>query len=76
MQRTWLNPAGCGKASVATPRRALGQLLGNAVRFGVVRDVMATGEGIETMLSLRRILPALPGSRALNRASRRLSAAV
>jgi hypothetical protein len=45
------------KAPVTTPRRAMGHLLGNAVRLGlpgngVVRDVMAAGEGIETMLSL------------------------
>jgi hypothetical protein len=31
----------------------MGDLLGNAVRFGVVDDVLAAGEGIETMLSLR-----------------------
>ena len=31
----------------------MGHLLGHGVRFGVVTDVMAAGEGIETMLSLR-----------------------
>ena len=31
----------------------MGDLLGNAVRFGVMNDVLAAGEGIETMLSLR-----------------------
>jgi hypothetical protein len=35
----------------------MGDLLGHAVRFGVPGDVMAAGEGIETMLSLRQILP-------------------
>ncbi len=60
VQRTWLDPAGHGKATVAAPRRAMGHLLGNAVRFGAVLDVMAAGEGIETMLSLRTIMPALP----------------
>ena len=39
-----------GKAPIDTPRRAMGDLLGNAVRFGVVDDVLAAGEGIETML--------------------------
>ena len=58
--RTWLDPTACGKAPVATPRRAIGHLLGHGVRFGMANDVMAAGEGIETMLSLRCILPKLP----------------
>ncbi|MGA7428408.1 MAG: toprim domain-containing protein, partial [Rhodoplanes sp.] len=33
--------------------------LGNGVRFGAVRDVLAAGEGIETVLSLRCVLPRL-----------------
>ena len=37
----------------------MGHLLGHGVRFGVVSDVMAAGEGIETMLSLRSPLPSL-----------------
>ena len=48
------------------PRRALGHLLGHAVRFGTADDVMAAGEGIETMLSLRQIMPALPLAAALS----------
>ena len=39
---------------------------GNAVRFGVVTDVMAAGEGIETMLSVRSALPDLPMIAALS----------
>ena len=35
--RTWLDPSGKDKAPVDTPRRAMGDLLGNAVRFGVAR---------------------------------------
>ena len=58
--RTWLDPSGRGKAPIDTPRRAMGDLLGNAVRFGVANDVLAAGEGIETMLSLRCVLPTLP----------------
>lgn len=60
--RTWLDPSGNMKAAIASPRRAMGNILGNAVRFGQVQvqDVMAAGEGIETMLSLREILPTLP----------------
>lgn len=60
VHRTWLDPSGRGKAPIDTPRRAMGFLLGNAVRFGVADDVLAAGEGIETMLSLRCVLPTLP----------------
>ena len=37
----------------------MGHLLGHGVRFGVVTDVLAAGEGIETMLSVRSALPDL-----------------
>lgn len=71
--RTWLDPGGfseatLGKAPIDTPRRAMGDLLGHAVRFGVVGEVMAAGEGIETMLSLRCVLPAMPVVAALSAA--------
>jgi hypothetical protein len=64
--RTWLDRSGQDKAPIASPRRAMGHLLGHGVRFGVVDDVMAAGEGIETMLSLRTILPTLPMVAALS----------
>jgi Toprim domain len=64
--RTWLAPDGFGKAPVDTPRRAMGALLGHAVRFGAADDVIAVGEGIETMLSLRCALPAMPMAAALS----------
>jgi hypothetical protein len=64
--RTWLDPSGRRKAPIDTPRRAMGDLLGNAVRFGVANDVLAAGEGIETMLSLRCVLPTLPMAAALS----------
>jgi hypothetical protein len=64
--RTWLDPSGNDKASVDTPRRAMGHLLGHGVRFGIAIDVMAAGEGIETMLSLRSALPTLPVLSALS----------
>ena len=64
--RTWLDPSGERKAPIDTPRRAMGHLLGYAVRFGVADDVMAAGEGIETMLSLRSVLPRLPMVAALS----------
>ncbi|MER9115732.1 toprim domain-containing protein [Mesorhizobium sp. M0954] len=66
--RTWLDPSGRGKAPVDTPRRAMGDLLGHAVRFGLPGDVMAGGEGIETVLSLRCILPDMAMAAALSAA--------
>jgi hypothetical protein len=68
VHRTWLDPSSSGKAPIETPRRAMGYLLGNAVRFGVAEDVLAAGEGIETMLSLRTALPAMPMLAALSAA--------
>lgn len=64
--RTWLDPSNVMKAPVSTPRRAMGHLLGNGVRFGVAADIMAAGEGIETILSLRCVLPTLPMVAALS----------
>jgi hypothetical protein len=69
--RTWLDPYGfdavrLGKAPIDTPRRAMGGLLGNGVRFGAAIDVMSAGEGIETMLSLRTIMPTMPSVAALS----------
>ncbi|WP_315769909.1 MULTISPECIES: toprim domain-containing protein [unclassified Bradyrhizobium] len=71
VHRTWLDPDGfddrrLGKAPIETPRRAMGDLLGRAVRFGIADDVIAAGEGIETMLSLRTVLPSLPVAAALS----------
>lgn len=65
-QRTWLATDGRGKAPVATPHRAIGELLGAAVRFGAPEAVLAAGEGIETVLSVRAALPALPMLAALS----------
>ena len=71
--RTWLDPDGfdpvwMGKAPIDTPRRSMGDLLGNAVRFGVACEIMAAGEGIETMLSLRCVMPIMPMVAALSAA--------
>jgi hypothetical protein len=66
VHRTWLDPSGIDKAPVDTPRRAMGHLLGHGVRFGIATEVMAAGEGLETMLSLRSALPALPMLAALS----------
>ncbi|MGO8918200.1 MAG: toprim domain-containing protein [Stellaceae bacterium] len=64
--RTWLDPSGHDKAPVDTPRRAMGHLLGHGVRFDLASDVMAAGEGMETMLSLRSVMPTLPMVAALS----------
>lgn len=59
VHRTWLDPATADKAPVAYPRRAMGHLLGHGVRFGRAARVMVAGEGLETILSLRQVLPSL-----------------
>lgn len=69
--RTWLAPTdigarGGGKAPVDTPRKAIGPIRGNAVRFGIVGEVMAAGEGIETTLAVRQVLPTMPMAAALS----------
>ncbi|KAB8123804.1 toprim domain-containing protein [Acetobacter fabarum] len=68
VHRTWLARDGKGKAPVAMPRRAMGDLLGHAVRFGETFDVLAVGEGIETVLSLHEITPDLPLAACLSSA--------
>ena len=64
--RTWLARDGSAKAPIDPPRKAMGDLLGNAVRFGEAQDVMAAGEGIETILSLRQAMPQMPLVSALS----------
>jgi hypothetical protein len=64
--RTWLDPSGRSKAPLETPRRAIGDLLGHGVRFGDAHDVMAVGEGIETILSMRCAMPKMPMAAALS----------
>lgn len=51
----------------------MGRLLGNGVRFGPAEpapeqpaDVLAAGEGVETMLALKNVLPLLPMIAALS----------
>lgn len=74
VHRTWLDPAQATKAQLSKPRKAMGRLLGNGVRFGVAQPalakagVLAAGEGLETMLSLRTVLPTMPMVAALSSA--------
>ncbi|WP_137935515.1 DUF7146 domain-containing protein [Mesorhizobium comanense] len=64
LQRTWLAPDGNGKAQLDDPRRSLGHLLGNGIWLGLEPGtsvpVTVAGEGLETMASLRTVMPALP----------------
>lgn len=69
VHRTWLSIDGGGKASIASPRRAMGHLLGRGVRFGAVSEaspILFAGEGVETMLSLRMATPLVPVIAALS----------
>lgn len=57
--RTWLDPQTAGLASIEAPKRVLGRLHGNGVRFysGVSPYDQIAGEGIESMLSVGSALP-------------------
>ncbi|WP_319498754.1 toprim domain-containing protein [uncultured Cohaesibacter sp.] len=66
VHRTWLSRDGRSKAPLDPPRKAMGYLIGNAVRFGAVRGMLAAGEGLETILSLKQILPKMPMMAALS----------
>ena len=68
VHRTWLDAGAMTKAPVASPRRAMGNILGQAIRFGMADDVMIAGEGIETMLSLRQVMPDMPFAAATSSA--------
>jgi hypothetical protein len=68
IHRTFLDPAQNAKANVASPRRSLGAILGNGVRFGAVDDFAIIGEGIETVLSLKSAFPDIPMVAALSAA--------
>ena len=66
--RTWLAPDGSCKAPIDTQRKAMGDLLGHAVRFGISGEVMAAGEGIESVLSVREVVPGMATAAALSAA--------
>ena len=68
LMRTYLSADGSQKAPIDAPRRAMGALAGNGVRFGPHDDVMAVGEGVETMLSLRIVMPTMSMIAALSTA--------
>ncbi|MEM9814689.1 MAG: toprim domain-containing protein, partial [Pseudomonadota bacterium] len=66
VHRTWLDPQTAEKAPLDPNRKAMGNLLGHAVRIGSPTDILAVGEGVETMLSLRLVLAGLPIAAALS----------
>jgi hypothetical protein len=66
VHRTYLVRDGGTKAPVATPRRSLGAILGHGAWFGRAGDIMAAGEGVETVLSLKCVLPTMPMVAALS----------
>ncbi|MGB5903907.1 MAG: toprim domain-containing protein [Xanthobacteraceae bacterium] len=66
--RTWLAPDGSGKAPIDIQRKAMGDLLGHTVRFGLSSDVLAAGEGIESVLSAREVMPGISAAAALSAA--------
>ncbi|PYF02263.1 Toprim domain-containing protein [Rhodopseudomonas faecalis] len=66
--RTWLAPDGSGKAPIDIQRKAMGDLLGHTVRFGLSSDVLAAGEGIESVLSAREVMPGMSAAAALSAA--------
>ncbi len=66
--RTWLAPDGSSKAPIDIQRKAMGDLLGHAVRFGLPGEVLAAGEGIESVLSAREAMPGMLAAAALSAA--------
>ena len=57
--RTFLSPETKGLAKFESPKRVLGQLHGNAIRFGKgpYREDLIAGEGLENVLSVGTALP-------------------
>lgn len=57
--RTFLNAETKGLADIPDPKRVLGQLYGNAIRFGKAKpkDDLIAGEGLENVLSVGTALP-------------------
>lgn len=66
VHRTWLAREGLSKAPIEEPRKALGPTRTHAVRLGTSRTVLLAGEGLETMLALRTLLPGMPAAAALS----------
>jgi hypothetical protein len=69
VHRTWLDPIKAGeKASVVSPRRAIGHLLWRPLGMlaTVPKSIIVAGAGLEIVMSLRMSKPALPMIAALS----------
>ena len=68
IHRTWLDAKHPRKASLDEPRKALGQLRGNAVRFNRPPSggALVAGEGLETVLSIVTALPGIAAAATLS----------
>jgi len=66
VNRIWIDRKGDGLAHIPSPKKALGHLLGHAVRFGHPREILIVGEGVETILSLKTARPDLAMAAALS----------
>lgn len=56
IQRTFLNAAGTGKASVPKPKLSLGRIRGGAIRLAPVAAELVIAEGLEDALTLQQEL--------------------
>lgn len=65
VHRTWIDARTLGNGARGHVTLGDGYLLGHGVQFGVPQQVMIAGEGLETVLSLRTIMPSLPMVAAL-----------
>lgn len=60
VQRIFLAADGAGKALIHHPKRALGMIHGHGVWLGPRRsETLIVGEGLETMLALRTVVPSI-----------------
>ena len=66
VHRIWLDRTRPATAPLIGPKRTLGDQLGHGVRFGVATDAVVAGEGLETVLSLKSVLPWLAMVAALS----------
>ena len=68
IHRTWLDRQRPAKASVPSPRKALGNIHGLAVRLvpHIPHAPLVVGEGIETVLSIVAAFPHIPAAAALS----------
>jgi putative DNA primase/helicase len=60
LHRTFLSPAGKGKAAVSEPKMMLGPCSGGAVRLAPIQAELLLGEGVETTLAVMQAT-GLPG---------------